>query len=145
MAAGKKTANKTKPTKVSAASFLAKVTSEARRQDALALAALMEKLSGEKPLMWGPSIVGFGSCHYRYDSGREGDVPLLGFSPLKPALVLYIGTSFPGGEELLAKLGPVKTGAACIYVKRLADLDAKVLETMIRKSPVYWRKKYPAT
>jgi len=72
------------------------VTPQARRDDALAVSALMEKLSGEKPVMWGPSIVGFGSCHYRYDSGREGVMPLVGLSPRKPALVLYIDASFPG-------------------------------------------------
>jgi len=134
MAAGKKSANKTRPTRASVAAFLAKVTPEGRRQDALAVAALMEKLSGEKPAMWGPSIVGFGSCHYRYESAREGDMPLVGFSPRKAALVLYINACFPQRDDLLARLGPVKTGAACIYVKTLAGLDRKVLETMIRQS-----------
>jgi hypothetical protein len=145
MAAAKKTANKTKPTRVSAAGFLAKVTPQAQREDALALSALMEKLSGEKPVMWGPSIIGFGSCHYKYESEREGDMPLIGFSPRKPATVLYINACFPKRDELLAKLGPVKTGASCIYVKKLADLDQKVLATMIRQSLTYLRKTYPAS
>ena len=98
MAAGKKTANKTRPTRVSAASFLAKVTPDARRQDALALAALMEKLSGEKPLMWGPSIVGFGSCHYKYDSGREGDMPWA-FRPAIPRWCSISAPAFPAAKS----------------------------------------------
>ena len=137
-------ANKTKPTRVSADSFLAKVTPAGRREDARALAAMMTRLSGEKAVMWGPSIVGFGSTHYRYDSGREGDMPSVAFSPRKPALVLYIDANFPGRDGLLAKLGKVKAGTSCIYLKQLADADPKVLEKMIRQSLAYLKKAYPA-
>jgi hypothetical protein len=143
MAAKAKSANKTKPTRVSAASFLAKVTPAGRREDAQALAAMMSRLSGEPAVMWGPSIVGFGSCHYRYESGREGDMPRVGFSPRKPALVLYVDANFPGRDALVAKLGKVKTGASCIYLKQLADADPKVLEKMIRQSLAHLKKAYP--
>ncbi len=132
--------NKTHPTSVAVDKFLAKVTPAARRDDAKALVALLNRLSGEPAVMWGPSIVGFGSCHYRYDSGREGDMPRVGFSPRKTALVLYVNAVFPGRDELVAKLGKVKTGASCIYLKQLADADSKVLEKLIRQSLAHLKK-----
>ena len=101
---------------------------------AKALVKLMQRLTGEKPKMWGPSIIGFGSYHYAYESGREGDMPLVGFSPRKAATVLYITTSFSGSEELLAKLGKHTGSKACLYIKKLADVDHGVLETLIVKS-----------
>ncbi|RYG21137.1 MAG: DUF1801 domain-containing protein, partial [Burkholderiales bacterium] len=104
-----------------------------RRADARELISIMKAITGEKPYMWGPSIIGFGTCHYVYDSGREGDAPRAAFSPRKSALVLYIG-EFPGREALLKKLGKHTSGKSCIYVKKLADLDRKVLETLIAKS-----------
>lgn len=143
MSAGKESRSTLRPAGAAVSRYLARVTPEVRRQDALAVAALMEKLSGEKPAMWGSSIVGFGSCHYRYESGREGDMPLVGFAPRKTALVLYINACFPKRDALVAKLGPVKTGVACIYVKKLADLDHGVLAAMIKQSLAYLRKTYP--
>ena len=94
----------------------------------------MQNASGEKPKMWGPSIVGFGSCHYKYDSGREGDMPLIGFSPRKAATVLYGLIGFKGADTLLAKLGKHTTGKGCLYIKKLADVDQKVLEALLGKS-----------
>src|SRR5712691_10144925 len=97
--------NKTKPTKLSVAAFIDALTDQTKRADAKTLVKLMQSASGEKPKMWGPSIIGFGSYHYKYDSGREGDMPLIGFSPRKAATVLYITTGFSGSQVLLAKLG----------------------------------------
>jgi hypothetical protein len=123
--------NKTKPTKISVAAFIDSITDQSRRADAKALVKLMQKAAGEKPKMWGPSIIGFGSHHYVYDSGREGDMPLIAFSPRKAATVLYgLGSS----EALLPKLGKHTRGKGCIYIKKLADVDQKVLETMVVKA-----------
>src|SRR6266700_8372163 len=97
--------NKTKATKASVAAYIAALTDPTRRADAKALVKLMQSATGEKPKMWGPSIIGFGSQHYKYDTGREGDMPLIGFSPRKPATVLYGVTSSRDSEALLAKLG----------------------------------------
>lgn len=121
--------NKTQPTKVSVASYLAALPDESKRSDAKTLVKLMQAATGEKPKMWGPSIVGFGTVHYVYASGREGDMPLLGFSPRKPALVLY-GVA-RASEALLGRLGKHTTGKGCLYIKKLADVDAKVLEKML--------------
>jgi len=123
--------NKTKATKVSVAGFIAAVADEGRRADAKALVKLMQAASGEKPAMWGPSIIGFGTHHYVYDSGREGDMPIVAFSPRKPALVLYALSGAPGAEALLAKMGKFTMGKGCIYVKKLADIDLKVLEKLV--------------
>ena len=124
-------ANKTKPTKLSVAEFIAALTDQSRRADAKALVKLMQKAAGEKPKMWGPSIVGFGSHHYVYDSGREGDMPLIAFSPRKAATVLY---GLSDSEALLPKLGKHTRGKGCVYIKKLADVDQKVLETMVAKA-----------
>ncbi len=126
--------NKTKPTEVSVAAFIEAITDEAKRADAKALVKLMQSASGEKPKMWGPSIIGFGSTHYKYESGREGDMPLIGFSPRKAASVLYGAIGFSGAEKLLAKLGKHTTGKGCLYIKKLTDVDKKVLATMLGKS-----------
>ena len=126
--------NKTKPTTLSVTAFIGAVTDPARRADAKLLVRLMQSQSGEKPKMWGPSIIGFGSCHYTYDSGRQGDMPLIGFSPRKAATVLYNVIAFSDSEALLAKLGKHTTGKGCLYIKTLADVDQQVLKTMIRKS-----------
>jgi hypothetical protein len=136
--------NKTKPTKVSVASFIAAVPDETRRKDAKTLVKLMQTATGEKPVMWGPSIVGFGTYHYKYDSGREGDMPLICFSPRKPAMVLYVNTGFKGGDALLAKLGKHTGSKTCIYVKNLADLDAAILERLVAKSVAHVRATYKA-
>ena len=126
--------NKTKPNKLSVAAFIDALTDQTRRTDAKALVKLMQRATGEKPKMWGPSIIGFGSYHYRYDSGREGDMPLLGFSPHKAATVLYRMTVFNDSEALLAKLGKHTTGKGCLYIKRLTDVDQQVLEALAVKS-----------
>lgn len=126
--------NKTKPTKVSVSGFIGAVTDEGRRSDAKQLVKLMQTATGEKPAMWGPSIVGFGTHHYVYDSGREGDMPIVAFSPRKPALVLYALSGAPGADALLAKLGKFKMGRGCIYVKKLGDIDLKVLEKLVKAS-----------
>jgi hypothetical protein len=126
--------NKTKPTKLSVAAFIDALTDQSRRADAKALVKLMQNAAGEKPKMWGPSIIGFGSYHYTYDSGREGDMPIVAFSPRKAATVLYNMTGFSDSEALLAKLGKHTTGKGCVYIKKLADVDQKVLETMAIKS-----------
>jgi hypothetical protein len=126
--------NKTKPTKSSVAGFIAAVTDPIRRADAKALVKLMQSAAGEKPKMWGPSIIGFGSCHYRYESGREGDMPLIGFSPRKAATVLYNMIGSSDSPTLLAKLGKHTTGKGCLYIKKLADVDEKVLQALAVKS-----------
>jgi hypothetical protein len=123
--------NKTKATKVSVSAFIDAITDESRRADAKALVKLMQKAAGEKPKMWGPSIIGFGSYHYVYDSGREGDMPVVAFSPRKAATVLY---GLSDSEALLPKLGKHTRGKGCVYIKKLADVDQKVLEGMVVKS-----------
>jgi len=134
--------NKTKPTKLSVPAFIAAVTDATRRADAKALVKLMQSATGEKPKMWGPSIIGFGSYHYKYDSGREGDMPLIGFSPRKAATVLYNMSGFSGSESLRAKLGKHTTGKGCLYIKKLAEVDQKVLETLVVKSVSAMRARY---
>ena len=126
--------NKTKPTKVSVAAFIDALTDQTSRADAKALVKLMQSATGEKAKMWGPSIIGFGSYHYTYESGREGDAPLIGFSPRKAATVLYGATGCGDSEALLAKLGKHSTGKGCLYIKKLADVDQEVLEALIVKS-----------
>jgi hypothetical protein len=126
--------NKTKPTKLSVTAFIDAITDQTKRADAKLLVKLMQSAAGEKPKMWGPSIIGFGSYHYTYDSGREGDMPLIGFSPRKAAIVLYSIMGASDSKALLAKLGKHTTGKGCLYIKRLADVDQQVLEAMISKS-----------
>ena len=104
------------------------------RADAQALVKLMQSVTGERPKMWGPSIIGFGSYHYRYESGREGDMPVIAFSPRKSATVLYGMIGFDEAAPLLAKLGNHTTGKGCLYIKKLADVDMKVLETLVEKA-----------
>ena len=123
--------NKTKPTGASVESYLAGLADEGRRRDCRAVAKAMSKVTGEKPKMWGPSIVGFGSYHYRYDSGREGDAPLVAFASRKNEIVLYLSTETPRREALLAKLGKHKTAKGCLYVRKLEDVDLAVLEQLI--------------
>ncbi len=128
--------NKTKPTEVSVTGFLEAVADEGRRADAKALVKLMQNATKEKPKMWGPAIVGFGSYHYKYESGREGDAPLVGFSPRKAALVLYgLGSlsALDPADPQRTRLGKHTTGKGCVYIKKLADVDAKVLESRGRK------------
>ena len=126
--------NKTKPTKVSVTAFIEALTDQTRRADARALVKLMQSATGERPKMWGPSIIGFGSYHYKYDSGREGDMPIIGFSPRKAATVLYNVCGFSGSEALRAKLGKHTTGKGCLYSKKLGEVDQQILETLVLKS-----------
>jgi hypothetical protein len=136
--------NKTKPTKLSVAAFIEALTDQTRRADAKALVKLMQSATAEKPKMWGPSIIGFGSCHYQYESGREGDMPLIGFSPRKAATVLYNVGGFSGSEALRAKLGKHTTGKGCLYIKKLAEVDQQVLETLVLKSVGARRVRQPS-
>ena len=133
--------NKTKATGASVPDFIAEIAEQTRRADAKKLVGLMQKATGEKAKMWGPSIVGFGSRHYVYESGREGDMPIVSFSPRKAAMVLYVKTDFTGSKTLLAKLGKHKISGGCIHVKALSDVDEAVLETLVRKSAEAMRKR----
>lgn len=130
----KRNQNKTTATKASVSDFLARIDDEARRSDCTKIVALMEKVTGERPTLWGTSIVGFGKYHYRYDSGREGDFFLTGVSPRKDSLTLYITPGFDEHGALLGKLGKFKTGKSCLYIKKLADVDMKTLETLVARS-----------
>src|SRR5689334_18019317 len=136
--------NKTKPTKLSVAAFISKLADQTQRSDAKSLIKLMQSAAGEKPKMWGPSIIGFGSYHYRYDSGREGDMPVIAFSPRKAATVLYGMNGASDSEALRAKLGKHTTGKGCLYIKKLADVDQKVLEAMVAKSIAAMRARRPS-
>lgn len=129
-----KAENKTKPTKESVSAFINGVENETRKRDAKTVLAMMKKITGEKPKMWGPSIIGFGEYHYKYESGREGDMLNVGFSPRKANLVLYVMGSIAEDDPLRSKLGKYKTGKACLYVNKLDDIDLAVLEKIIAKS-----------
>lgn len=135
--------NKTKATSASVAKFLAAVPDPKRRAEAGVVLEMMRRVTGHEPRMWGPSIVGFGSYHYRYESGREGDMIRSGFSPRKAALTLYIMDGFPRYDALMKRLGPYTTGSSCLYIKRLADVDLGVLEALVRESWAYMAKRYP--
>jgi hypothetical protein len=114
--------------------FIASVENDRRRADAFTLLDLMQDALGEAPALWGDSIIGFGSYHYQYDSGREGDMPLVGFSPRKQNLAVYIMAGFDQYDELLDKLGKHKTGKACLYINKLADVDQDVLIELVKRS-----------
>jgi hypothetical protein len=126
--------NKTKATAASVTEFVAGIEDEGKRRDARTVMDIMRRVTGEKPKMWGPSIIGFGSLHYRYETGREGDAPLVGFSPRKAALVLYGAIGFPGAPEVLSRLGKHTTGKGCLYIKRMSDVNADVLKELIETS-----------
>ena len=123
--------NATRPTDVDPADFVAGVEHATRRADGQALLALMNEATGETPVMWGPSMVGYGSYHYRYDSGREGDFLRIGFSPRKTRLSLYGLQSAPDAAALLARLGKHTSGVSCLYVNKLADVDMNVLRELV--------------
>ena len=123
--------NKTKVTDASVQSYLAAIKDDTRRGDCEALVKLMAKATGHPPKMWGPSIVGFGSYHYEYESGREGDSCLVGFSSRKAEISVYGLHSAVKADELLAKLGKCKAGKGCVYIKTLADVDLKVLAQLV--------------
>ena len=127
-------ANKTKPTEMSVAAFVDALMNQARRTDAKTLIKLLSKATGERAKMWGPSIIGFGTYHYKYESGREGDTVLVGFSPRKAALVLYGVTGTEKAASLLSKLGPHTTGKGCLYIKNFSQIDQNILEQLIARS-----------
>jgi hypothetical protein len=126
--------NKTRPTRQDVVDFLNGVDHKTRRQDGFALLDIMKDVTGEEPVMWGSSIVGFGSYHYKYESGREGDMPLVGFSPRKQSMTLYIMPGFDDYEEMLDDLGKHRTGKSCLYVNKLADVDEQVLRRLIKRA-----------
>lgn len=134
---------KTRPTGVAVDEFLEAVPDPQRRADGKALREMFERITGEPATMWGPSIVGFGSYHYKYDSGHEGDMARIGFSPRKAELVLYVLTEAGDQDELLARLGKHKTGKCCLYIKKLSAVDEAVLEELIVATLAYMREKYP--
>ena len=134
---------KTRPTDVSVVGYLAGVENETKRNDCLTLVDLMERVTGEKATMWGSSIVGCGSYHYRYASGRQGDWPLTGFAPRKQDLTIYITSGFGQYGDLMARLGKHKTGQSCLYIKRLSDIDVVVLEELVRQSVAHMRATNP--
>ena len=125
----------THPTDASVEVFLAQVPDDRRREDARRLCAMMQEITGEPPTMWGSSIVGFGTYHYRYASGNEGDAPLAGFSPRSQHLVIYLASEFGDRyQPVLARLGPHRAGRGCLYVKRLGDVDSGALRELIDRS-----------
>lgn len=134
---------KTQPNHHSVKAFLQSVEDEQQRKDALRVLEIMQKISGETPQLWGDSIIGFGSYHYRYASGREGDWFLTGFSPRNNKLSLYIMAGFSQYASLMQQLGKYKTGKSCLYIRRLADVNKDVLEELIRQSLVYMKEQYP--
>ena len=125
---------KTRPTKQSVTEFLNKIPDTERREDCFAVAKIMEEITGAKPQMWGPSIVGFGTYHYKYATGREGDWPLTGFSPRKQDLTLYVMMGFRNREALMNQLGKHKTGKSCLYIKRLSDIHVPTLKKLLKAS-----------
>ena len=125
---------KTKPTKASVTRFLNQVPDAARREDCFAIAKMMEEITGSKPQMWGPSIVGFGSFHYKYASGHEGEWPVAAFSPRKQDLTIYLTIGFEKYDELLSRLGKHRKSKACLYIKRLSDVHVPTLKKLIKVS-----------
>jgi hypothetical protein len=135
---------KTTQTDRSVKDFISEVDNETKRDDSYQLIELFKELTGFEPKMWGPSIVGFGSYHYKYASGHEGDAPLAGFSPRKDALVIYLATDFNKKKELLQELGKHKASVACLYVKKLEDIKLPVLKKLITNSMAHIKKLYPS-
>ena len=133
---------KTTLTAVKPADFIAALSGDARRKDSVVLCKLMKRVTGKPPKMWGPSIIGFDTYHYVYESGREGDICLVGFSPRSTGLVLYVLNKFTGQEALLKKLGKHKASGSCLHVKKLEDVDMKVLEEMVERCVAQTRKTY---
>lgn len=135
---------KTKQTEASVEEYLDTIEDPRRRADCAAISALIKKVMKCEPKMWGPSIVGFGSYHYRYKTGHEGDACLVGFSFRKPEIVVYIADAFESRERLLQELGKHRTGKVCVYIKRLSDIDVAVLEKLVKASVAEMRKRYPS-
>jgi hypothetical protein len=125
---------KTKVNEASVEEFISKIEGEQKRKDSFEIVQIMKQVTKEEPKMWGPAIIGFGSYHYKYESGREGDMPQIGFSPRKQNLTLYIGVGDNSDNPLLRKLGKYTTGKVCLYIKKLADVDRNVLQELIADS-----------
>jgi Domain of unknown function (DU1801) len=136
-------ANKTQGTDADVAAFVAGVADEGQQADTRTILAMMGRATGHAPKMWGPSMIGFGIYHYKYESGREGDAFRMGMSPRKGNTVLYIMDGFPKYETIMARLGKYKTGKSCLYIKRLSDIDVSVLEELIAASHAAMQAKYP--
>lgn len=134
--------NKTTATSEPVLAFINKLDDK-KKADALELIEILKKQTGEEPVMWGSSIIGFGAYHYKYESGREGDMPLVGFSPRKTALSLYLCQDFKEKEGLLAKLGKHKASVGCVYINKLADVDIAVLRKLVDASSKAIKKMYP--
>ena len=134
---------KTKATHASVRDYLDAIENEDRRKDCEILSELMQKTTGFPPVMWGTSIVGFGSYHYRYDSGHEGDACLVGFSSRKGDISVYVMAGMEGQAELMEKLGKHKAGKGCLYLKRTADVDLKVLAAMVKNAAAELQGRYP--
>ena len=135
---------KTQPTDYSVQAFLDAIPEQGRRQDCYTILQMMRQATGEPAVMWGDSIIGLGSYHYKYASGRQGDWFLVGFSPRKQNLALYLMSGFDQYDSLLAKLGKHKTGKACLYIKQLADIDLDVLKELIELSVAHMRSTHQA-
>lgn len=135
--------NKTRATEASVDDFIDAVEHPTRQADARTVLAMMQEVSGHPPRMWGPSIVGFGRYHYRYDSGREGDFMRIGFSPRKANLVLYIMPGFDGEQELMQRLGKHRIGKSCLYINKLADVDKDVLRQLCERAWQEMAERYP--
>ena len=141
-----KTELKTKRTKQSVASFIAAVPDLEERKDSRVILKMMQEITGEKPAMWGTSIIGFGQYHYKSErSAQEGDWPITGFSPRKGSLSLYIMSGFGDHGDLMKKLGKHKTGKGCLYIKRLSDVHMPTLKKLVAEGVKYMRKKYPTS
>lgn len=137
-----KTEPKTTETTASVSDFIRAIPDASYQQDCLDLLALMQEVSGFEPKMWGPSIIGFGAYHYRYESGHEGDAPLVAFSPRKAAISIYLSSEFAERAALLGQFGKHKSAKSCIYVKKLADIDTAVLRTMVAHSLAHTKSQY---
>jgi hypothetical protein len=134
---------KTKVNDNSVIEFIEYVDSPKKREDAYKLLDIFTETTGYDAKMWGPSIIGFGSYHYKYKTGHEGDAPLVGFSPRKAKISLYFAPGDPDREELLSKFGKHTTGAACVYINKVADIDVEVLKELIKQSAAFLKKTYP--
>jgi len=137
------TANKTKPEAKSVSAFSAELDTPARAEEAQVLIDLFARVTGQPPVMWGPSIIGFGSYHYRYETGHEGDSPRVAFSPRKAKLVCYLKLDSIGAAPLLARLGKHSTGKGCLYLNKLSDIDLSALEELVTDSYQEMAKAYP--
>jgi len=134
--------NKTVPTDLSVKDYLNAIEDPQRKQDCIVIQDIMKEITGLEPKMWGTSIVGYGSYHYKYESGREGDMLITGFSNRKQAITLYVMSGFKKHDELLSKLGPFKSGKSCLYIKRLSDINLEILKEIIHLDFAHMKKKY---